>query len=398
MYRHSNDHNSYTFRRAIVAAIVTGLVLSSCSLADLGAPAATATVPPLPSATPPPSATPRPTLTATSTATAKATDTPSPSATLTATATSTATATPTLYAEVISQRRVNVRGGPGTGFSIIDTLPPDGGVQVLSQDESPNWYRVRLASGDEGWVSASLLQLVEERPVELSAAAEAVLRVTVRAPVTPIAAETSPDELSGVGDGEQQVLDVPIVDIEAINLTAAVLIAEAAASAPAGIGDGGEQDFALTITFATATPASVELPTRSSVAPTTGIDVFAFCNNPIYGISAPTTVSAGSTIEIFWAWFASSETYLRQHINNASHELRVNGTQIANVDQFRNASTRRGNDYVVYWYVPFGPLAAGDYRITYRGTWRTAISDGYNSFGPGTATEFEEESCNFTVR
>lgn len=296
-----------------------------------------------------------------------------------------------------SQRRVNVRGGPGTGFSVIDTLLPDGGVQVLSQDENPNWYRVRLASGAEGWVSASLLQLRVESPATLFAA-EAVLRTTVRSPGTPIAAETSPDELSAVGDDEQLVFDVPIIDIEAINLTATVLNAEAGASTLAGIDEEDEQEFAVTITFATPTPASVELPTRQPAAARSGVDVFAFCNNSIYGLSAPTSLSSGSTIEIFWAWFASSQANLRQHISNASHELRVNGTQIANVNQFRGTSTRRGNDYVVYWYVPYGPLEAGDYRVTYRVTWRSAISDGYNSFGPGTATEFEEESCNFTVR
>ena len=168
------------------------LALVGCSLSDLGAPAATATLPPLPSATTAPSVTPRPTFTPTDTPLPTATHTPSPSATPTATFTPTATATPTLYAEVVSQRRVNVRGGPGTGFAVIDSLPPDGGVVVLSQDEQPNWHRVRLESGGEGWVSASLLRLVEATPVGLSAAAEAVLRATVRQPGTPIGARDQP--------------------------------------------------------------------------------------------------------------------------------------------------------------------------------------------------------------
>ncbi len=372
------------------------LALSGCSLSDVSAPAATATLPPLPSATTAPTATPQPTFTATDTPLPTATHTPSPTATATATPTPTATATPTLYADVISQRRVNVRGGPGTGFAVIDSLPPDGGVIVLSQDEQSNWYRVLLDSGTEGWVSAALLELVEATPVGLSSAAEAVLRATVRRPVTPIGAETSPDELAGVD--ERLVFEQPIVDIEAINQTATALNAGVIAATPVVEAESTEGDFEVTITFATVTPGSVELPTRPPAAPRSGVDVFAFCNNRRHGIAPPSNLSAGSTIEIFWAWFASSEAYLRQHINNASHELRVNGAQITNVNQFRGAPIRRGNDYVVYWYVPFGPLDAGDYRITYRVTWRVAISDGYNSFGPGTATEFEEESCNFTVR
>ena len=393
MLRNCCDPKVGKWSGAILAAFVC-LALVGCSLSDLGAPAATATLPPLPSATTAPSVTPRPTLTPTDTPLPTATHTSSPSATPTATFTPTATATPTLYAEVVSQRRVNVRGGPGTGFAVIDSLSPDGGVVVLSQDEQHNWYRVRLESGAEGWVSASLLRLVEATPVGLSAAAEAVLRATVRQPGTPIGAETSPDELAGAD--EQLVFEHPIVDIEAINQTATALNAGAIAQTPAV--EAPEDDFEVTITFATVTPGSVELPTRPPAAPRSGVDVFAFCNNRRHGISAPSNLSAGSTIEIFWAWFASTEAYLRQHINNASHELRVNGTQITNVNQFRGAPIRRGNDFVVYWYVPYGPLEAGDYRISYRVTWRVAISDGYNSFGPGAATEFEEESCNFTVR
>ena len=396
MLRNRYDALGGKCRGGMLAAAFVCLVLTGCSLSDLGAPEATATVPMLPTATTAPSATPAPTLTATATPTATATDTASPTATSTYTFTPTATATPTLYAEVISQRRVNVRGGPGTGFAVIHSLPPDGGVIVLAPDEQPDWYRVRLESGAEGWVSASLLQLVEATPIELSSAAEAVLRATVRQPVTPIGAETSPDELAGVD--EQLVFELPIVDIEAINQTATALNAGISALTPVVEADASEGDFEVTITFATVTPASVEVPTRPPAAPRSGVDVFAFCNNRRHGIAAPTNLSAGSTIEIFWAWFASTEAYLRQHINNASHELRVNGARITNVNQFRGAPIRRGNDFVVYWYVPYGPLDAGDYRITYRVTWRAAISDGYNSFGPGTATEFEEESCNFTVR
>jgi hypothetical protein len=31
-------------------------------------------------------------------------------------------------------------------------------------------------------------------------------------------------------------------------------------------------------------------------------------------------------------------------------------------------------------------------------TWNEAISDGYESFGPGTSNPFQTGSCNFTVR
>ena len=85
-------------------------------------------------------------------------------------------------------------------------------------------------------------------------------------------------------------------------------------------------------------------------------------------------------------------------MTNATHELRVNGEQIDRVNQYRLNPSRSGTQHVVYWYVPYGPLDAGEYSITYRVTWRAAISDGFARFGPDTQNEFEEESCNFVVR
>ena len=119
---------------------------------------------------------------------------------------------------------------------------------------------------------------------------------------------------------------------------------------------------------------------------------------PAFGIDAPSNLTAGSTIRVFWAWFASTEAYLRQHMSNATHELRINGTIIENVNRYRVNPSRSGNQHAVYWYVPYGPLEAGPHVITYRVTWRNPISDGYAAYGPGTDTEFEEESCNFVVR
>ena len=372
-------------------------VLAGCTIGDLGVPAATATVPPLPTVTPAPSSTPTasrvPTASLLPTATQTATFTESPTPEPTATDTPTATATPTGFAIVRSLQRVNVRAGPGTGNAVIGSLAPGSGVQILASDEAADWYRVRLDDGDEGWVSAALLRVVAEASASQPAddASEVDLPTITSAAGTPIAAEASSDELA-VSDG-RIVFNVPIVDIESINLTATVLVAYSARSTPEGA--------AAEVPPSTNTAIPTAISTEKSLPPAaarSGVDVFAFCNNPSYGISAPTNLAAGSTIEIYWAWFASSEAYLRQHISNATHELRINGTRIVNVNQYRRQPTRRGSDQVVFWYVPFGPLEAGDYRITYRVTWRSAISDGYNSFGPGTGTEFEEESCNFVVR
>lgn len=400
-------------RRLLAVLLLTG-VLTGCSTGNSGQVAATATVPPLPSATTMPEATatdrPRPTVAPTVTAmpSATASDTPLPTSTNTPTAT--ATATPTVFAVVRSQLRVNVRGGPGTDHDIVNILEPGSGVQILSENEEGDWYRVRLGDGERGWISARLLQVVNPPPtVPAPAVGTASASPTLEAVATedqdePIGAAPAADEALAIAEASrsqsQLLVNVPIVDLESINLTATVLVAAAASPVPgfAEAGAGRTAEPAEPAEPAAPSTDSVEVPTRLPAAPRIGVDVFAFCNNPVYGIGAPSNLTDGSTIEIFWAWFASTDAYLRQHIANATHELRINGTQIANVDQFRSAPRQRGRDQVVYWYVPYGPLEAGNYRITYRVTWRNAINDGYKSYGPGTGTEFEEESCNFVVR
>lgn len=333
----------------LLAALLLVPWLAACQLPSLNAPTETPTL--TPSDTPEPTATP--TETTLPTATPKPTNTFTPTTTSTPTDTSTPTATPTLYGIVNTRQRINVRSGPGTTFAAIDALSPGDGAQIIGQDQTNSWYHIQLDDEQTGWVSAALL-LVE----------------TPTPPITPV--PTADYNL---------LLDIPIVDLPAAHATATA-IAEA--------------------TVATAVPSPATSPptqaTAPAVTPRQDVDVFAFCDDRSFGLSPPTGLTSGSTIRIFWGWFASSEALVWQHINNALHELRVNGTAIADLDSYRLTPRQDGSQFVVYWYVPFGPLSAGSSEITYRVSWQSTISDGYARYGPGTDTEFEEESCSFVVR
>ena len=366
------------FGRLLVALLLS-LALSACSLDSLLAPSAT----PLPSDTPQP-----PTATSTATATARPTETATPTLTATATASATATATPTatptVFGIVRSARRANVRRGPGTNFGIINSLAPGSGVQVVGVNDEDDWYRVLLEDGGEGWISQSLLEIDAEPPAEAGAESETLILSGETRVVVEVADGDSADE-----DGVL-VFNVEIADVDSMNMTATALVGAAQTStAEAAPTDAGP--------VTSATPSATS-PTRATAPPRLDVNVFAFCNDASFGIRAPADLTPGSTIKIYWAWFASTEAYLRDHMANATHELRVNGEAISNVNQYRGNPGRSGSQHVVYWYVPYGPLDAGEYSVTYRVTWRNAIKDGYASYGPGTSIEFEEESCNFVVR
>ena len=127
--------------------------------------------------------------------------------------------------------------------------------------------------------------------------------------------------------------------------------------------------------------------------------MFAICNNRALGPAAPTNLRTGATIDVYWAWFARTPEQIQQHIDAANYEVRIDGTLLENWRNFQtDIRLAPGNQSVVYWYVPHGPLAAGEHEITYQVTWTQAISDGFDEFGPDTEIPFEQGNCTFTVR
>lgn len=365
--------------RMLFALMAVAVALAGCSLEALLPATATATP------TIRPAFRPSATATATLSPTAKATSTATytPTATATASATATPTATPTVFGVVSARGRINVRAGPGTQFAVMGSLAPDAGVQVIGANDEGDWYQIRREDGDEGWVSGALLRIEEPPPAPTAGEAQ---RISQETRIVVELGDSAGAEAEGDG---VLVINVPIADVDAMRMTATELVgADLTAT-------GAPTLRAEEPSAPTSEPPSAANP---QATPRYNVNVFAFCNDPVFGIDAPADLTAGSTIKIFWAWFATTERYLRQHISNATHELRVNGALIENVDQYRLNPTRSGDQHVVYWYVPFGPLEAGPHYITYRVTWRNPISDGYASYGPGTSAEFEEESCNFVVR
>ena len=56
---------------------------------------------------------------------------------------------------VIKGRRVNIRSGPGTNYSILTTLSK--GEEVKGLGKQGKWYQVQLSDGRVGWVYATLV-------------------------------------------------------------------------------------------------------------------------------------------------------------------------------------------------------------------------------------------------
>ncbi len=340
---------------------------------------------------------------------------------------------------------------PGTGVIIIQQdLPEAEWYEIEMENRARGWVSARLVRLDPTQTpiptftpSPDLTALALGTPLPT-----AIIGGGTITPTPPgSAASLTPDE--GTPPVAQATTDpnitptatepfIPVADIDTLNSTATALAAAVAGlpspdpnvqatnagrspNVPA-TEDGNRNIDVPTVTVPTvasqATPESVtttpdpgadatSTPESGDpeVSPTPnpnsrvqqGVDVFALCNNRALGPAAPTNIAPGSTVDVYWAWFVSDPQYVQEHLDAVSYEVRVNGELLSNWRQFGTPTAQQGSSYAKYWFVPVGPLEAGEYTITYRATWREQIFDGFEFFGPGTLNPVEEGACTFRV-
>lgn len=352
-------------------------------------------------ATPIPSRTPLPTATFTESPT---TIPPTPSETFTP------SATPPIMGSVQSVNSINLRTGPDVTFSAITALRPGTRLEVLGTNLEGDWFNVRLEDGTEGWVSAVLVR-IQETPTPFPTLTPSpnltslflgtplptalfgggtVTPTPPRSVVTATLPGTTTAGLPTVTSGIQ------LPNIEAINLTATALAGGGSLPPTTSALLGGPTGGPLP----TATPTGAVAPPSGDSSVRTGVDVLAYCDDRAFGSPAPTNLRTGSTVDVWWSWYAATEQQVRDHIANAVYQVALDGEPYTNWRQFTGSIGRdAAGHYIVFWYMPSSePLAVGEHLITYSVTWNNAISDGFAQFGPGTSNPSQSGTCRFTVR
>ncbi|MCA0456298.1 MAG: SH3 domain-containing protein [Chloroflexi bacterium] len=364
-------------------------------------------------ATPVPSRTPLPTFTLTPSETPIS---PTPSDT------PTASATPVQTGIVTSLQTVNVRQGPSVGSNAIVALTPGTGVQVLATSPDGKWFNIRMEDGREGWIAAELVRLnpmptgfpTATQPPDLTALAQGTLLPTAvlgggtitptppRSVVTPTEVGSASAATSTVS-GDATLPPLPVIDVNAIEQTATAMALPTITPSftPLGADTATPAVPFVGITFTPTGSGSTTggSGTEGTSGSQTGVDVLAYCDNRAFGRPAPTTLTAGATIDVFWSWYVKDRTLMQQHLDNVVYDVKLDGKQLDNWREFAS-TVRQGNDgnYYIFWYVPSDPLPAGQHTISYSVTWNAQITDGYDMFGPGTSKPSETGSCTFTVR
>ncbi len=374
----------------------------------------TNTLAPIVSMTPRFTATLIPTRTPSPTMTHTETDTPIPSS---PTNTFTPTATPPILGSVYSVQAVNVRSGPGVNFDAVAALPPGTGFQVLGTNGDGAWFNIRMENGDEGWISSSLVRLqptetplpsltptpnltllAQGTPLPTSIFGGGTITPTPpRSVVTPTAIGSIVPLIAVASSTAGGGIQLP--NIEAINQTATALVGGVVlpTAQPTNLAGGPTGGPLIT---GTATQPPVGAGTTVPVNPQSrqGVDVLAYCDNTIFGEPPPNDLAVGSTIDVWWRWVASTRQQVQDHIDNAIYDVRLDGVQLTNWRQYNTGIRELGGQWAVDWLVPSAPLLSGSHTITYSVTWRAAIFDGIQQYGPGTNTPRETGTCTFTVR
>jgi len=395
--------NSLKFRPVLAAvAAAAGVFIAACdgSAATVEPLPATATLAPIISLTPRFTATPIPTRTE------MPTETLTPSQTFTEappTETFTPSPTPPITGSVYSVNDVNLREGPGVTFPLIIALRPGTSVEVVATDTSGAWYNVRMEDGDEGWISATLVRLeptntplpsATPSPDLTSLALGTALPTSILGgqPVTP----TPPRSVVTPSPSGPTETGVRLPNMEAIDQTATALAFNAqqitpfSSSEPTNGPLGGPTGGPLPGTPTAAVPVG-------NASSQEGVDVLAYCDNPIFGSPAPTDLAVGSTVDVYWSWYATTLDLLQDHIDAASYTVTLDGTRL-NIT-FQPAPREQSDGrYYQYYYARTEPLTRGQHTIQYTVAWDRAISDGESNYGPGTTRITETGTCTFTVR
>ncbi len=332
--------------RALIATLIAAGALSGCGF---NAP------PPIPTKI---LVIPTSTLAPILTATGRFTATPIPSETLipsltvspteslpppTDTLTPSPTPTVTVMAVVRTDSgQVNVRTGPGTTYKKVGTLISGNQIQVLFTSTDGKWTLVQLDDGSQGWVLSTLVTLLDPS-------------ATVPALTTPELTQYA--QLS-----------------TAISLTSTAL----SPNTPVGL------------------TADANAPTHIPKI-NNATDVLAYCDQRS---DSPQNrkFAEGSSVVVFWSWIAQTPEQIKDQLDNAQYEVTVDGLLIGDWAQYASQVKQYlNNSYIVYWFVPIGKPAAGTHHIVYKLTWKQAITDGKDQFGPGSTNPTNTGTCSFTV-
>lgn len=123
--------------------------------------------------------------------------------------------------------------------------------------------------------------------------------------------------------------------------------------------------------------------------------IFAECD--FYPTAEPGIIYDTDEVIIFWSWFTRTEAQILDHIENVDYSITYfNRLTLPRVT--RTEPEVINGRWWTFWYSRLGNLRPGQYYIEYKVRWDEPVFDGFEEFGPGTATPEIVTGCSFDVR
>ncbi|NLF75048.1 MAG: WD40 repeat domain-containing protein [Chloroflexi bacterium] len=128
----------------------------------------------------------------------------------------------------------------------------------------------------------------------------------------------------------------------------------------------------------------------------TPVGVVAYCDR----LNGAAPIDAGEPVNVVWSWYAVDAAQVFAHLSNVTYELTLDGAPLPASEAVLGTITRdpvNDDNWTVYYTLPVGTLEPGEHTITYRATWRRAITDGLAEYGPDTPNAEDVGTCTFEV-
>ena len=114
--------------------------------------------------------------------------------------------------------------------------------------------------------------------------------------------------------------------------------------------------------------------------------------------AAPGLLYDNDNIRVFWSWYAKTAAQVQDHIDTAQYNVTLHNLLIPNVQRSEIKQVPGSINWWVFYTVNLGDKwKPGSYHINYAVNWTEEISDGYDSFGPGTENVRLDSGCPFTI-
>jgi hypothetical protein len=122
--------------------------------------------------------------------------------------------------------------------------------------------------------------------------------------------------------------------------------------------------------------------------------IFAECDQ--FPLANPGRLFDTDKLTVFWSWFAKTPAQVQDHINNALYKVSMNGQVFTKVSV--SPIVQLGNNYWVFYQADLGDrFTPNSYGVVFELAWQNPISDGYDTFGPGTGNENFRSTCTFRI-